>query len=140
MQRRFFLKSILLFSTGLAITRSGHQGWQGWIGDHQTALSQKLEKNLVKVFGSLNSANAIGQEYLKQMAAPLTKADLFAQVFGVSNRELVVLADMNPHQLRAWLNARQSRDFANGRIVTLQGWVLSQTEVQVCAWLSLARG
>jgi hypothetical protein len=37
----------------------------------------------------------------------------------------------------AWVNDRVQRDFAEGRTVTLNGWVLSVTEARQCALFSL---
>ncbi|MEZ4215418.1 MAG: hypothetical protein R3E88_02985 [Myxococcota bacterium] len=45
--------------------------------------------------------------------------------------------DLRDERVRAWLRARQRDDFADGGVVELDGWWLSQTEVRFCAWLAV---
>ena len=43
------------------------------------------------------------------------------------------IADIGPDGLSVWLHCRQNDDFASGRTVVLNGWVLSRTECRLCA-------
>jgi hypothetical protein len=91
---------------------------------------------LVRLFRHRASARAIGAVYL---ATRPEEADARKLV------ELAIAADgtartigrMSETELRAWLRERQTRDFATGRIVNLDGWLLSATEVRLCALAAL---
>jgi hypothetical protein len=50
--------------------------------------------------------------------------------------EAAILADA-PTSARTWLDDQVQRDFATGRTVTLNGWVLSLTEARQSALYSL---
>jgi hypothetical protein len=41
---------------------------------------------------------------------------------------------------RAEIAARVCDDFAAGRVVMVNGWMLSETEARLCAWANLAGG
>ena len=46
----------------------------------------------------------------------------------------------NREDLRRLLQVRQREDFATDRIVIVQGWLLSETEAQLCALIALTVG
>jgi hypothetical protein len=47
-------------------------------------------------------------------------------------------ASLRAAELHDWLRERQRAEFRAGRLVQLEGWWLSPTEVRLCAWLALA--
>ncbi len=82
-------------------------------------------------FGTgIAAARALGEAYLRQQQVETTRASIIEHSAGA----LRILAEARTE--KAALSALASavrRDFRDGRIVQLEGWVLSRTEVELCA-------
>jgi hypothetical protein len=83
---------------------------------------------LVALLADQASARQVGRAYLKAMPADSDRAQLLSQ--------LAARLDHDPS--RETYAACCRRDFAEGRTVTVNGWVLSQTEARLCALAALA--
>lgn len=98
----------------------------GLLGGLLLALSRRRaaadDAGLGSLFTQAGSARTIGAAYLR--AYP--DAALTARSWPVAS-----LA-------RADVAARVSNDFANGRVVMVEGWMLSQTEARLCALAQLS--
>ena len=82
-------------------------------------------------FGSgADAARVIGEAFLRQLGVEPTRAAILEhagdalEILGTVKGEKAVLT--------AFVSAVR-RDFQEGRILELEGWVLSRTEVQLCA-------
>jgi cytochrome c-type biogenesis protein CcmH/NrfG len=84
-----------------------------------------------------DAARAIGEAYLKEMRIETTPAAILAAVAGT-----LALIDGARTQtaIIAALVAAVRLDFQEGRLVELYGWVLSRTEVELCALTLLPPG
>lgn len=90
----------------------------------------KLSAELVALVSDRAATEAIGQAYLEQ-AKDSTRDMLARRLAG----ELGWRSDMTSEDLADRLIARIQRDFAEGRTVKVNSWVLSQTEAR---WAALA--
>jgi hypothetical protein len=82
---------------------------------------------LVGIFREPASARAIGRAYLRQAPEEADAARLLALIHPGD------CAALSASELRRAVAARQRADFAAGRTVLLDGWVLSRTEARLCA-------
>ena len=87
---------------------------------------EALEQALAVLLPSRASAAAVGEAYLRQAPLEASAGTLEALILG-SAREagLPITAE--------GLRLRIERDFVEEKIVRLDGWVLSATEVRLCA-------
>ena len=93
-------------------------------------------ERLVGLFKHRDSARAIGSAYLAtrpEEANPYNLLELITR----ADQEPLVVHRTSAMELRDWLRRRQADDFATGRIVKLDGWLLSATEVRLCALVAL---
>ena len=93
-------------------------------------------ERLAGLFKHRDSARAIGSAYLAlrpEEADPYNLVELITR----ADQDPLVVHHTSATELRAWLRRRQARDFATGRIVNLDGWLLSATEVRLCALVAL---
>lgn len=88
---------------------------------------------LTAIFRHRDSAVRLGEAYL---AAHPEEAD----PGHLTHRTLTALGDVSPPDadLRPRLAAACRRDFAEGRTVQLDGWILAETELRACALVALS--
>ena len=94
-----------------------------------------LPEQLLALFHSPESMCAVGRAYLAGVGGDSRSANENALFV----RELEEQLRHPASRLRPWLRQRVSRDFEEGRVVCLDGWVLSVTEVELCALFAIAR-
>jgi hypothetical protein len=82
------------------------------------------------MFGGPDRVRQLGRSYRAAVPAEDDRETLVAAL----HNELGAGA---PSTLRSRLDARIRADFAAGRTVTVQGWVLARTEARQCALFSL---
>ncbi len=130
MNRRRLLGTIALAAGWLAF----RPGWAWSVArdDPEHVLAQRL----VEVFRRRQSAVAIGRAYLRELVEQPRVESLLQEV----------VADLDPaHELRRtslsalrqMLHARIRQDFAAGRTVRVDGWMLGQTEAKLCGLAAL---
>jgi hypothetical protein len=122
-RRRRFLAVIAAVSALLPAVRRAH----GLVAARDPAAAR-----LVGLFKHRDSARAIGSVYLATCPEEANAHKLVELIVGADDDPLVVHGT-NDAELRAWVRRRQARDFATARIVNLDGWLLSATEVRLCA-------
>lgn len=76
------------------------------------------------------AARAIGEAYLRHLNIQPTRASILAHTRRA--REIVATASTESSAVTALSDAVR-RDFTEGRVLLLEGWVLSLTEVELCA-------
>jgi hypothetical protein len=77
-----------------------------------------------------DAARAIGEAYLRQLGVEPTRAAIIEH----TGTALQILATARSQKAALTeLASAVRRDFQDGRILQLEGWVLSRTEVELCA-------
>lgn len=89
-------------------------------------------ERLVGLLKHRDSARAIGRAYLA-LRPEEENADSLVKLISYAPEDPMVARQASDAELRAWLRRRQAHDFATGYIVKLDGWLLSATEVRLCA-------
>jgi hypothetical protein len=96
-----------------------------------------VSAQLAAVLRSRTSAVVIGEAYLAAYPGERDAAHLGNLIAAdVDTRPL--LESLAPEQLGAVIGAIVQRDFALGRTVEIDGWLLARTEARLCALTALA--
>ena len=85
----------------------------------------------VNYFGTgISAARAIGEAYLRQLEVEPTRASILEHTAGAL--QIIAAARTQKAALTGLVSAVR-RDFQEGRVLQLEGWVVSRTEVELCA-------
>ena len=98
------------------------------IGD----VSLPLASRLAQFFHNEESARVIGRRYLELSPSEARPERLMALICRCEENH-TRLARADAGQLRTLLQDQQRADFTHGRTTTVDGWILSETEVRLCA-------
>jgi hypothetical protein len=80
----------------------------------------------------------VGREYLRGVP---TEGDDKILVFLICGEQCEPPPTARgPQATREWARARARKDFAAGRVVEIEGWIVSATEARLCALSALSRG
>jgi hypothetical protein len=85
------------------------------------------------------SAAAIGRAYLAHFPEEAEPSALTRRIVGDVASSEAALMRLDDRSLWNRLAARRRADFAEGRLATVDGWLLSRTEARLCA-LAAASG
>jgi hypothetical protein len=95
-------------------------------------VSPPLASRLARLFPNGKSARAIGRRYL-DLAPSEARPERLTALICRSEENYARLARADTGQLRSILLGQQRADFARGRTIMIDGWILSETEVRLCA-------
>lgn len=127
--RRTFVLSVLAACGTPLLTRPIAADATQTVATPDSARTSQLA---VGYFGSTqaDAARAIGEAYLQHIGIEGSSAGIRAAAAGA-----IALIDAARTQtaITAALVAAVRRDFQEGRVIELHGWVLSRTEVELCA-------
>jgi hypothetical protein len=126
--RRDAVRALGLAGLSLALVPAGYALKTGGSG------SQSMAAWLRSMIADLQSARRVGQAYLATTPEEADRDRLLAQLYP----RLEPGADRSAAAWRESYMARCRQDFAEGRTVRIDGWVLSQTEARLCALATLA--
>jgi hypothetical protein len=93
-------------------------------GSWATVVGDDRRRALACLFSALPSARAIGAVYLRSCGAEGLDAETLAAALPTG---------LDGTELRSAIAARVRDDFANARVVTVDGWMLAATEARLCA-------
>ena len=101
-----------------------------------------LARALVATLRRPDSAAAVGRAYLARFPAEALSVRLVEGIREGLARDGFdpVVPTGRPAELRSRLGKRVRRDFAEGRVVAVDGWVLAATEARLFALAALRRG
>ena len=85
----------------------------------RTGSAAEAKRALEALFSDMSAARAIGAAYLRS--------------HGTDGIDLAIVEN-----LKSAIAARVRDDFANARVVSVDGWLLAETEVRLCAVACLA--
>ena len=130
--RRRFLR-ILGFLSAFSLTRPSRALDQFATSSEPELLASKL----ANFFIHKDSASAIGREYLRCAPREANELLLVNLICSSLKKNRNELEKVNVDELRELLVLQQRNDFKNGHIIKVQGWILSETEVRLCALAAL---
>ncbi len=103
-----------------------------------TDAAQALARRIAALPGRRASARAVGRAYLERQPEEAHVERLVASLIGdATSHEARCLID-DPDALRRAVRARCRRDFADGELVAIGGWLLARSEARICALAHLA--
>jgi hypothetical protein len=117
----------------LGITAAGVAGLTAWPGSTDAAgvpRATLAHPHLLNILRDDGVVAELGRSYRNAVPAESTAAALEAAILGEAPAP-------PPASPKAWLTDQVARDFATGRTVTLNGWVLALTEARQAALFSL---
>ena len=97
--------------------------------------SDSLAFQLARVFSHPESAKVIGREYLRLSPEEADTDLLIQRIFSRNPDDLLGYGEMEP--LREMMSAQMLSDFERHRVLAVRGWILSQTELRLCALAAL---
>ena len=100
-----------------------------------TTPGSSFESELARLFSTPQHAIDIGRRYLQLNPEKADRRALLNDLFGrssISSKSRSSLADL----VSGW----QERDFRDGVVVVLDGWILARAEASLCALLYLQQG
>jgi hypothetical protein len=97
-----------------------------------------LARSVSGFFTDPESARAVGRQYLESSPDGPDADTVLDRLVGPRLREWEALAASDPDRLVQELRLQHRSDFAHERVVAIRGWVLSETEVRLCALAALA--
>jgi hypothetical protein len=100
-----------------------------WVGGSR-GTAKDLASTIVDALGSPASARVIGAAYLARHPAERDRSRLLKELD-------LGAAGCDGARIRALVADRRREDFASGRCVEVNGWILSRTEVRLCALAAL---
>lgn len=104
------------------------------------ASSDPLTRRLSNVLGDTHSATVVGWAYLRAFPSDADQSRLVELLCSGSADRQKELAGADDEKLRSLLLLQQRYDFEHGRVVQVQGWILSQTESWLCALAAATSG
>jgi hypothetical protein len=135
--RRFTRRDFL----GLAVisaTAAVPAVWQASRGGaaHTTTPAEEAAHRLEHLLADREAAAELGQIWLDRQLRPPTTEQLVRAI--VPNMVLEEVADADDARLRAVVATALENDYAAGRVTSVQGWLLADTEARLCAVAVLA--
>jgi hypothetical protein len=96
---------------------------------HSAASPEQIQADLATLLQYQASAKIIGQRYLQHYPQEAN----IEQLLSLIAVDVVSGARGDPQELRGRLAQKIRQDFADERVVNLQGWLLARTEARLCA-------
>jgi hypothetical protein len=130
--RRQFLVTSLWLGL-LAFIRPYHV----WAVATERRSHDSFSSTLVNILRHKESARIIGLQYLRVAPSEADAQRLVHLIcLGVAENQRSFY-EADPERLREFLRLRMRRDFEEGQIIKLQGWMVSVTEARLCALTAL---
>jgi hypothetical protein len=95
-----------------------------------TAGEADLAEKALGLFGNRNDAIRLGMACQTQAGLLLSRQAIVNSIFGADRDRLAAL---DRPQVHDWLRARIQDDFNAGKTVTVEGWILADTEAKLYA-------
>jgi hypothetical protein len=106
------------------------------LGPPASEVAARLLQHLPRMIPHRESAAHIGRAYLRMV--PADAAGLLDLLCAPMSQALRSPAAIEGYALEDLLRTRKMDDFAAGRVVLIDGWMLSETEARLCALVALA--
>jgi predicted regulator of Ras-like GTPase activity (Roadblock/LC7/MglB family) len=126
-RREFLLRVLAASGTPLV--------FPGLVGADQTSQAEPRRdaraQAAASYFGAaVDAARAIGEAYLRQIKVEATRASILEHSGGAL--QILATAQSQKAALTELVSAVR-RDFQEGSVIQLEGWIVSKTEAELCA-------
>lgn len=95
-----------------------------------------LATKIEELFSSPEHVRLVGDSYLRTLAPRPSAGELARELVGGSLPSSESLRDLE--RLREMMQSAVRKDLDAGRLVPVEGWLLAQSEAQLCGLVSLA--
>jgi hypothetical protein len=127
-RREFLLCVLAACGTPFVAPREAARAAQTPPADPQTDINSRAAASY---FGTaMSAARAIGEAYLRELEVEPTRPSILEHTAGAL--KIIATARTQKAALTELVSAVR-RDFQEGRVLRLEGWVVSRTEVELCA-------
>ena len=99
-----------------------------------------ISQHLARLFRNYEGVTAVGKKYLACIPFETDAEKLAQQALPGAENTAMGAGEVGYDQFKAVVHSRVRDDFRQGRVINLDGWVLSETEVRLCSLLALQRG
>ena len=132
-KRRELLQSIIAFP--LLLTASPAHTV---VKENTASMEQQLSNRLLSVITDKQSASKIGSEYLKRSLSERNAEKITDEIFHANQILKSRMMKISTEELKEIISKIISSDFQNSRVVSINGWVLSETEARLYALAHLS--
>ncbi|MEM8951590.1 MAG: hypothetical protein AAGC99_19920 [Pseudomonadota bacterium] len=149
MKRREFMETAAALALGVAwsATLSPAQAGETAFGVIDAGTGEEtamLADHLFQAFPKPASLQVIGKAYRRERADSASSCwrcmpDAFEGFLRHLDLSKADLQSMTAATLRTHIDSRTARDFAEGKIITVEGWLLGETEARLCEVAALHR-
>lgn len=130
--RRGFLSSLIY----LGLFRFMQSDWN--LGEScNSDIADALTGKLANFYVDKESAKIVGREYLQSLPSEANIGRLTDLICSTEGAQRAAFTHINEEKLRQMLIVQQRRDFEEGRVASVRGWILSRTECRLCALVAL---
>lgn len=120
------------------VSIGGEQAYSHWLPTAPDPASRVLAERLARMPKQRGPLRSIGLSYLKNLEHRPTAEQIVEEWFPSAAERQRVLA-LKPLKLAEQIAARTLADYRKGRVVNVNGWLLSETEARFAALTSLMR-
>ncbi len=99
--------------------------------------TEHFENFISNLYHQAESAAVVGRIYLREHPRQGEPAEWLARLCSKRGTDLDALCRCGQAERHAWIDRAIREDFAAGRVVDVQGWQLSETEVTLCALVAM---
>lgn len=132
--RRAYLKTLLASAGALLLFRKPAPVQAA---GSVTTPDSGVREHLARLFRDNEAATAVGRKYLSCVPCEADEQKLLSQILADADSAALGPGPAGYEGFRSAVHARVRSDFVDGRVVNLEGWVLSETEVRLCSLLAL---
>jgi len=100
------------------------------------SIEHVVGRRMAEIFGHPDSARRVGMEYLRERPQDADIRVLIRHLVP-DPRRLQALRECDRAALGRFLAESTRRDFQRGKTMSVDGWILSETELRVCALSAL---
>ena len=135
-RRGFVVSSVVLGATAITAYVAGNRYWAGREENVEFQGTTDQDR-LLSIFRDPESAATVGRRFVTLHPEHASTVLLLDKLKTRIVPEGVPLAELAPREIVARTSRRIRTDFMEERVVDIDGWVLSHTEVLLCALAAL---
>ena len=145
MKRRAFIGMATVLAMGLGWRSTSAQAAMDGVDAGTADEAAALVDHLLQAFPQRQSLQVIGGAFRRARmgstaACRTCMPDAFQGLLRHLDLSKADLRNMTPAAMRRCIDAETARDFSSGRIISVDGWLLGETEARLCEVAALRTG